>query len=186
MRLLLLLADTVSEIEKLTAKDLYDALVECKASKYALNSMKTMLNFLFDSGMTKSDFSVCVPTKKGSKPYPSVFSGNEITQLLSSIDRKNSRGRRDYAILMIASQTGMRWSDISNVEFLNIDHVGKCIKIRQVKTLIPLTLVLNDVIETAITDYIENGRPESESEKIFLSTIVPFVPLGPGAGYQIA
>jgi integrase len=184
--LLTALVDTVPAIEKLTAKDLYDAFVNCDFSRDALKSMKIMLAFLFESGLTKVDFSVCVPKKAAPKPYPSVYTGKEIAQLLSSMDRTSSIGKRDYAILTIAAYLGMRWSDIANLEFSNIDYVGKSIKIIQVKTLSPLTLVLNDNVETAILDYIQNGRPQSKNNKIFLSSVAPFDPLGSGAGYAIA
>ena len=117
---------------------------------------------------------------------PSVYSRDEVSRLLSSVDRSTSMGKRDYAILLLAAKLGLRSSDIVNLKLRDIDYDKKTIDIIQVKTGKPLTLVLNADIEEALDEYIKHGRPQSENEHVFLGTQAPYSQLSAGAGYAIA
>jgi site-specific recombinase XerD len=117
---------------------------------------------------------------------PSVYSEKEISKLLASIDRSTTLGKRDYVILMLASHMGLRSSDIVNLSFAEINYVAKTIDIVQVKTSNPVTLVMNSDVEDAISDYIQYGRPESSSDKIFLNHQAPYGPLSAASGHAIA
>jgi integrase len=115
-----------------------------------------------------------------------VYSGEEVERLLSSVDRTTDLGKRDYAILILAAHLGLRSSDIVGLSFNDIDYMAKTIKTVQTKTGRPLTLVMNAEVEEAVTDYIQNGRPESSSGIIFLSPQAPFSPLSAGTGFAAA
>jgi integrase len=95
-------------------------------------------------------------------------------------------GKRDYAILILAAYLGLRSSDIVGLSFKDIDYTAKTIAIIQVKTGRPLPLVMNSEVEEAVTDYIQNSRPQSSSDKVFLSSQAPFSPLSAGTGYAVA
>jgi integrase len=114
-----------------------------------------------------------------------VYTGEEVARLLSSVDRTTDIGKRDYAIIILAAQLGLRSSDIVNLSFKDIDKKAKTIEITQIKTSQPMTLVLNSDVDEAITDYIQNGRPQTSSDKIFISSKAPYVPLGASSGYAI-
>jgi site-specific recombinase XerD len=116
---------------------------------------------------------------------PSIYSGDEVKRLLSSVDRASASGKRDYAVLLLASHLGMRSSDIVGLSFKDIDYTAKTIKIIQVKTARPLTLIMNGEVEEAIADYIQNGRPHSSSDKIFLCSRAPYSPITAACGYAI-
>jgi len=180
------LADSVTDITKLSAADLYDVFTRHEWHSCKLGAVRGILSFLFRNGATKTDLSVCVPKPRRPRSLPSVYSGNEVTRLLSSVDRTTHVGKRDYAILMLAARLGLRSSDIVNLSFKNIDHDKKTIEIVQVKTSSPLTLVLNGDIKEAINDYVENGRPQAASDKIFITRRAPYLPITAAAGYAIA
>ena len=180
------LPETVLSLEELTATDLYDVFTKYEWPSTSLAIARNILSFLFENGITKTNLSNCVPRPRRPQPLPSVYSGDEVKQMLSSVDRTGSMGKRDYAILILAAYLGLRSSDIVNLTFNDIDYAAKTIKIIQTKTSRPLTLVMNNDVEKAITDYIRNGRPESSSDRIFLSSQAPFQPLSAGAGYAVA
>jgi len=185
-RLFARLPETVLSPEELTAGDLYDAFSRYEWPETGLLTARSILSFLFENGMTKTNLSNCVHIPRRPQPLPSVYSGKEVKQLLSSVDRTGSIGKRDYAILVLAAYMGLRSSDIVNLSFGDIDYAAKTIKIIQVKTSRPLTLVMNNEVEEAITDYIKNGRPQSSSDRIFLGSQAPYQPLTAGAGYVVA
>jgi len=180
------LPETVLSIEALTAADLYSAFTKYEWLSDGYITARSFFSFLFKSGMTKTNLSACVPKLTRPKPLPSVYSGDEVKQLLSAIDRSTGLGKRDYAILLLAANLGLRSSDIVGLTFKDVDRTTKTIAVIQDKTTRPATFVLNTDVEEAITDYIQNGRPQSESDKLFLRFVAPFSPLAAGSCYTIA
>jgi len=185
-QLLARLPDTVLSLANLTAAELYNIFTQrCDLPHGALAAAKGLLIYLYENGVTKTNLSVCVPAPRRIKALPSVYSSDEVARLLSAVDRTTGTGKRDYAYLMIASHMGLRSSDIVNLTFNDIDHKGKTIDIIQVKTQNPLTLVMNSDVEDAIIDYIQNGRPQMPSEKIFIGSKAPYAPITAANGYEI-
>jgi site-specific recombinase XerD len=78
---------------------------------------------LYFSGQRKDDLSKSVPTLYYPKQdrIPSVWSANDIEQLLSVIDRGNPKGKRDYALIFLVTQLGLRTSDVLNLKLENIN-----------------------------------------------------------------
>ena len=184
-RLLSRVPETILSLEELSAINLYDAFTKYEWPSVSLSTARSFLSFLFEIGVTKTNLSVCVPRPIRPRSLPSVYSGDEVNRLLSSVDRTSSLGKRDYAILLLASHVGLRSSDIVGLSFNDIDSMTKTIGIIQVKTARPVKLVMNREVEEAINDYIQNGRPPSASDKIFLGSRAPFSPLTAGAGFVI-
>jgi len=195
-RLLGRLPETVLSPKDLSAACLYEVFTKHEWHSSWLAATRNFLSFLFENGDTKTNLSACVPRPAHPKPLPSVYSGDEVKRLLSSVDRTTSLGKRDYAVLVLAAYLGLRSSDIAGLSFKDIDYKAKTIDIIQFKTARPLKLVMNKEAEEAITDYIKNGRPHPSGEeagivdaallcgpvadlgdKIFLRAQAPFTPL---------
>ena len=185
-RLLARLPETVLTLEALSAADLYGVFTKYEWPLVSLVTARSILSFLYENGVTKTNLSACVPRPGRPKSLPSVYSGEEVKRLLSSINRSTGLGKRDYAMLILAARLGLRSSDIVSLSFKDIDYTAKTIAIIQVKTARPVTLVMNSEAEEAITDYIQNGRPRSCSGKIFLGSQAPFSPLSAAAGFAVA
>jgi site-specific recombinase XerD len=66
-------------------------------------SLRSLLRFLFLRGETPRDLSVAVPMIRTYRQatVPAVLSFEEMEQVLAAADRSTSRGRRDYAILLL-------------------------------------------------------------------------------------
>jgi site-specific recombinase XerD len=180
------LPETVLSLENLTASVIYGVFTKNEWPSVGLLAARDILSYLFESSVTKTDLSLCVPRPRRPRALPSVYSGSEVERVLSSVDRTTGLGKRDYAVLILAAHLGLRSSDIMNLSFKNIDCKAKTIETIQVKTGSPLTLVMNSEVEEAINDYIQNGRPQSSSEKIFLGSQAPFLPLAAASGYAVA
>jgi len=180
------LPKTVLSLEDLSAVDLYDVFTKYEWLTDGLTTARGVLTFLFDNKVTKTNLTACVPKPTRPRVLPSIYSRDEIEQLLTTVDRASNNGKRDYAILILAARLGLRSSDIVNLSFKDIDRTAKTIEIIQVKTERPQKLVMNQEIEEAIDDYIQNGRPQSSSNKIFLRFRAPFTPLTAATGFSIA
>ena len=185
VKLLNCLPDTVVSLEKLTSVDLYNAFTQYKWTNGDYIASRGFLVFLFESGATMVDLSVCVPRPRRPQPLPSVYSGDEVSRLLSVVDRTTHMGKRDYAVILLAAYMGLRSSDTANLSFSDIDSKSKTIEIVQVKTGNPVKLVMNANVEEALLEYIHDGRPKSSSDKIFLNSQAPYAPLAAASGYDI-
>ncbi len=115
--------------------------------------------------------------KTGSVKMIPPYSRDEITKILEAVDRDTPEGLRDYAILLIGFETGLRGADIRTLYLSDIDwKVGK-VKIRQCKTSEPLVLPLSGRVMNAIADYILKGRHECGHKEIFLTIKKPVRPM---------
>lgn len=132
--------------------------------------LRRILRYMHAESITSSDMSVVVPKIRYSKKakIPSTYSKDEIERMIGSIDRGNPRGKRDYALILLAARLGLRASDIANLTFSSLKWEKNTIEIIQQKTGKLVTLpILNDVGE-AVIDYIRYARPKSDAPLVFL------------------
>lgn len=112
------------------------------------------------------------------KKIPSAFKKEDISALLLAVDRCTAIGKRDYAILLLAVQLGMRASDIRNLKLDDILWDAERIEFVQSKTNKPVSLPLLPETGWALIDYLQHGRPKSDSRNIFLRSKHPYEPFG--------
>jgi len=139
----------------------------------ALSVTRGYLRFLYDKAYLTSDYTQLVPNnsyKKQAK-LPSLYTDDEISKMLSAVDRANPKGKRDYAMLLLASYLGLRASDICQLQFDEIDWERDTISLAQKKTRQQIELPLLPLIGNAIIDYLKYGRPKSEANYVFLQQV---------------
>jgi len=98
----------------------------------------------------------------------------EISTVLNSIDRATLIGKRNYALLLLASTTGLRAGDIAKLKLADINWKNSEVSLLQGKTRKMLYLPLSKIAGDALADYILNARPNSNSQALFLRSIAPF------------
>lgn len=144
--------------------------------RHALTSIRQFLFFLYETGKTDLNLSSVVPACGApvTKKVPTTYSKEEIERLLAVMDRADAKGKRDYAMILIASRLGLRSSDICQLRFSELDWIQNRILLKQKKTGAQIELpLLNDVGE-AIIDYLKYGRPQSELPFVFLKHMPPY------------
>lgn len=147
----------------------------------SLCSLRSLCHYLFQNGFVSRDFAYVVPhdgyihrTK-----VPSAYSKEEVEKLLASIDRGNPKGKRDYAMILIAARLGLRAKDICELSFDNLKWETNTIELLQEKTGNLLILPLLEGVGLSIIDYLKHARPEHESKTVFLRLIPPMGKLIP-------
>lgn len=140
--------------------------------------IRLFLKYLVVEQKLETDYSTLVPHY--SKPYviPSVYSIDEIKRIENSIDTSTIQGKRDYAIILLASRMGLRSSDIVKLKIEDITGKDE-LNIIQQKTGNPLHLPLIDEVSSAIVDYL-TVRPSSIVKEVFLSVCAPYNPISTG------
>ncbi|MGM9848321.1 MAG: tyrosine-type recombinase/integrase [Clostridia bacterium] len=158
------------------------------ASKYIIScNLKKFLNFTFDNKLTKfSGSQLFLNIKYNNKErIVSFYNTDEISRLISSINNDTAVGKRNYAIMLLASTLALRAGDISNLTIDNIDWDNKLITLTQQKTNKLLIQPITDEIFFALLDYLKNSRPTTNATTLFVSTRAPYKKLSSAAIYMI-
>lgn len=168
---------SVSRITHLVSLQFIGSLNPAKpaARHVAIFILRGYLQYLHEKGLVETDYSKRIPAdnyKRQSK-LPSTFSREEIEQFINSIDRGNPKGKRDYAMFLLALKLGFRSSDIANLKFENISWQSNEFSFEQKKTGKSITLPILPEVGNAIIDYLKFGRPESKENHLFLQVVSP-------------
>jgi integrase/recombinase XerD len=135
----------------------------------AVFSVRIFLKHLHQNGFTHDDLSLALPEMIARRTtFHEGFTSDEIVHLLKVPNLETAIGKRDYAIMLLAAQTGLRACDVVNLKREDIDWRSREIRIVQQKTGKPLALPLEPESGNAIADYLLNARPESDLPYIFL------------------
>lgn len=145
-------------------------------------SLRAFFRFLYQEGIMPDDLAAKMPMVKARKQtaIPSVWTHEELKQMVGAIDRGSPKGRRDYAIILIACRLGLRCTDIKNLCFENFNWTEKKICFTQSKTGQPMELPLVPDVGWAVIDYLRYGRPKVDSSRIFVRHMAPFLPFAEG------
>ena len=157
-----------------------------RGAESLLHYVRDFLKHLHDYNYIDIDLSVGVP--KMASPHRKVYQGftdDEIIRLLTAVDRDTLIGKRDYAMMVLAAQTGLRGVDILKLKRSDIDWRKKEINIVQSKTGIALCVTLEAESGNALYDYLLNARPESDISTIFLRVHHPIRAINPPSAQGI-
>ncbi|MGH4120944.1 site-specific integrase [Clostridium sp.] len=135
-----------------------------------LCSLRGFLKYLYQSNTLCTDWSYLVPKDNYKKEarLPTTYTKDEVESILNAVDRGNPKGKRDYAILLLASRLGLRASDICRMTFENIVWEQNIIILNQQKTGRRIELPILSDVGNAIIDYLKYARPNSNSIFVFL------------------
>jgi site-specific recombinase XerD len=168
-------------LENLTSADISDFMVTLAGlSRVTINiyvsALRCFFQYLHEIGIHQTDLSPFVPRPKlyAEESIPETWTDDELRTLFSSIDRTGGVGKRDYAMILLATLLGMRVGDICRLKFENFDWQRKLITYTQQKTGKVNSLPILAPIMDALVDYLKNGRVETESKNVFVQHIAPY------------
>ena len=172
-----------SSCDQMEANTILRAILSSKPSWWRI--IKCILCHMYDEGFTKLDFSGLVPKNRTVLKIPSVYTKEEIEQAEGTFDLNTDVGKRNLAIFKMASREALRSLDIAELKKSSIDFESNHLLIRQSKTDEDLDLPLFPDVKDALMDYLDNGRPPSDSEYVFLQARAPYMHLSRQHIYKI-
>jgi integrase len=142
---------------------------------YVVLALRKFHSFLRENDLLeiKYEAALFVPRLRDRRVLPCIRQ-NEMDRVLEQIDASEAMGKRDYAIMILGANTGLRAGDIARLKLRDIDWTNNEIRIIQGKTNSPLALPLTPLVGNAIANYILGGRPLSTSPYVFLRVLAPF------------
>ena len=143
------------------------------------SDLRLFLQYLFMRDILLRDLSTAIPTIRlaSNASVPSVWEPELVERLLAVVDRRSPKGKRDYAILLLAARLGLRLGDIKGLTLDHLHWTTSTIEIVQHKTGEPLVLPLIEEVGTALIDYLRAGRPPVEHRHLFTNLTPPFEPI---------
>lgn len=138
--------------------------------------LRRFLTYLYEQDVTTIDFAVFLPHVKVNAQghIPSFYSTDELNAVLTAVDRSSSLGKRDYAIMLFAVRYGMRNGEIRDLQLQSFDWNNATFSFFQSKTGDPVCNPLLPDVATAVIDYLKNGRPDTNSNKLFVRHVAPY------------
>jgi len=143
------------------------------------SDLRLFLQYLFMRDILPRDLSTAIPTIRlaSNATVPSVWEPELVERLLAVVDRSSPKGKRDYAILLLAARLGLRLGDIKGLTLDHLHWTTSTIEIVQNKTGEPLVLPLIEEVGTALIDYLRAGRPPVAHRHLFTNLTPPFDPI---------
>ena len=168
----------VKHVSAITEKDILTFVSSHPTNKVNIvSALRVLFRFWREEHIVDDRFEELFDTYKTHKPerIPSYFAANEVMRIEQSVSRNSANGKRNYAMLLLASRLGLRASDIANLQFSDIDWDKNMITLTMQKTKKVIELPLLADVGNAIIDYLRHGRPKSDSQNVFLSGNAPYV-----------
>ena len=164
-------------------------LIDCSKTlnRYSLQHvvayLRTFLRYQFSRGILSTPLHEMIDTPRTYRleKLPRSLPWDVVKKLLVSINRRESQGKRNYAILLMAATYGLRSIELIKLTLDDIGWRGKSISVRQQKTGNNLALPLTNEVADALIDYLRNARPNLPFREIFLRERAPLGRLKPTA-----
>ncbi len=143
-----------------------------------VSSVRLFLQFLTMRGILPRDLGETLPKVRVPRDatIPSVWDAELVVKLLQAVDRSSPVGKRDYAMLLLASRLGLRSGDLRTLTLDDLDWEASIIDVAQSKTAVPLRLPIPEEVGEALIDYLRFGRPETDHREVFLTLRRPVGP----------
>ena len=166
---------------KLNARGLREFVLEqsrnrgCRAVKRTTAAVRMFVRFLIAEGMCATGLDAAIPVVAHWRlsSLPRYLQAEEVERVIASCDPSLPVGKRDRAILILLARLGLRAGDIVQLRLGDIDWKGSWIRVSgksKRETQLPLTQELGQ----AIVDYLQDARPHSNTDAVFVRSRAPF------------
>ena len=138
-----------------------------------LSSLKSFFRYLVFKSIIQNDPSSEVETPKLLKSIPKSISEKEVEALLAAPDEKTDVGLRDKTMIETLYSCGLRISELTNLELLNLNLRQGVIRVigkGQKERLVPMGDQLIALLELYISSSRKNLLSKGHSDFLFLST----------------
>jgi integrase/recombinase XerD len=156
------------------------------ATRSCVSGIRMFLRFLIAEGK-------CSPGLDGSIPaiacwrlsgLPRYLQEADVERVIASCDRTTPTGKRDRAVLLLLARMGLRAGDVAHLQLNDIDWENAWLQVSgkgRRQTRLPLTQEVGD----AVVDYLQHGRPPTQSDTLFVRTRAPFRALKSHSGISM-
>jgi len=145
--------------------------------------LRQVLRFLHLRGLVDTDLASTVPlfTNYRLSTVPDYLPWDSVKRLVTSIDTSVAPGKRDRAILLLIVTLALRPRTVRDLTLDQIYWREAEIRIPRTKSRRALNVPLTQEVGQALSDYVLQERPKSDSRTVFLRHKRPHVPFSSGS-----
>lgn len=159
------------------------------SAKLAVTALRSLLGYLHVEGLIPRSLDAAIPSVAGWRlaGLPRALEPGEVKRLLAACDRRTSRGRRDFAMLMLLVRLGLRAVEVRALNLDDIDwRAGELVVRGKGKRIESLPLPAD--VGQAVAAYLQRGRPvTAQGRSVFVRVRAPHRPLSsPGITQAVA
>lgn len=145
------------------------------AVKTCTTAMRMFLRFLIAEGKCAPGLDAAIPVLAHWRlsALPRYLQSEEVERIITSCEATSPVGRRDRAILLLLVRLGLRAGDIVALRLGDIDWEGAGIQVSgkgRRQSVLPLT----QEVGYAVAAYLQDGRPRTDSDVLFIRSRAPF------------
>ena len=171
--------------EEYNAQQIRDALLRrfqessVSLAQAVAGSTRMYLRFLSTRGLCPPGLvgSVMSVTKWRLSSVPRYLEADEIERVIATCDPANPAGLRDRAMFLLMARLGLRAGDITALRFDHLDWINARIQVCG-KSRRAVALPLPQDAGDAVLEYLEKARPRSDRQRLFLTAVAPYRPIG--------
>jgi site-specific recombinase XerD len=151
-------------------------------------ALREFLRYAHRQGVLASDLSKTVdrPRTYRLSDIPRSITQAEVSQMLACVDRSSTRGKRDYAALLLLATYGLRSREIAALALDHIDWKRERLSVPGRKGGHSTAFPLSSSVGEALVDYLQHGRPPSAERHVFLMAFAPVRPISHTAVSKLA
>jgi site-specific recombinase XerD len=141
-------------------------------------AVHSFLRFLVFRGEIRPGLEAAAPTPPQWKhaALPPRLTSEEVERVLVVYPGDTATSRRNRAMLLLLARLGLRAQEVAALCLDDIDWYASRVCIRPGKTRQARHLPLTQEVGQALAAYLQDGRPKSESRRVFLQCPPPFRP----------
>lgn len=144
------------------------------SNKDAYARIRQFLNYLAEKGIIDVGLPGIIPHYKRGTVLPTTYTPDEIRRIEDSVDTNTTIGKRNLAIIRLASRMGLRAGDIAKLKLSEINFSTEYISITQEKTGMPLALQMPLEVVNALSMHLDNDKYSLEDGYVFHSLTAPY------------
>ena len=151
-------------------------------------ALREFLRYAHRQGVLASDLGKTVdrPRTYRLSDIPRSITQAEVSQVLACVDRSSTRGKRDYAALLLLATYGLRSREIAALTLDHIDWRRERLSVPGRKGGHSTAFPLSSSVGEALVDYLQHGRPQCAERYVFFMAFAPVRPISHTAVSKLA
>ncbi len=142
--------------------------------QHLVTALRAFLRHLRHTGKISIDLAACVPSVANwsFSTLPKCLLPGQVEQVLDHCEHGTSKGRRDYAILLLLARLGLRAGEVAALTLDDVDWEEGHLTVRS-KGGRWTRLPIPEDVGKAISEYLSNGRPPCTDRHVFIRELAP-------------
>ena len=151
-------------------------------------ALREFLRYAYRQGVLASDLGKTVdrPRTYRLSDIPRSISPAEVSQVLACVERSSTRGKRDYAALLLLGTYGLRSREAAALTLDHIDWRRERLSVPERKGGHSTAFPLSSSVGEGLVDYLQHGRPQCAERYVFFMAFAPVRPISHAAVSKLA